>query len=67
MIKRKRYYTIIQISLEFDKLTKDEKIYILYDALGFMQKNKGISKFLCIAMAMGYKKYEGRPNTYIKK
>lgn len=61
-----KYYTSEHISNEFEKLTSDKKIRVLYDAIDYMQSYNGRSRFLCIAMAMGYDNYEGKNNTYTK-
>ena len=67
METKEKYYTSEQISNEFDKLTKDKKISVLYDAIDYMQSYNGRSRFLCIAMAMGYDNYEGKSDTYTKR
>ena len=67
METKEKYYTSEQISNEFAKLTKDKKISVLYDAIDYMQSYNGRSRFLCIAMAMGYDNYEGRSDTYTKR
>lgn len=67
METKEKYYTSEQISNEFEKLTKDKKISVLYDAIDYMQSYNGRSRFLCIAMAMGYDNYEGRNDTYTKR
>lgn len=67
METKEKYYTSEQISNEFEKLTKDKKIHVLYNAIDYMQSYNGRSKFLCIAMAMGYDNYEGRNDTYTKR
>lgn len=67
METKEKYYTSAQISKEFGKLTKGEKISVLYDAIGHMQGYNGRSRFLCIAMAMGYVNYEGGVDTYTKR
>lgn len=59
-----KYYTSEHINTQFSKLTKDEKIIILYDALCIMESNNGHTKIMCIAIAMGYDK--GENNTYTK-
>lgn len=64
---KEKYYTSEHISNEFEKLTKDKKISVLYDAIDYMQSYNGRSRFLCIAMAMGYDNYEGRSDTYTKR
>lgn len=67
METKENYYTSEQISNEFEKLTKDKKISVLYDAIDYMQNYNGRSRFLCIAIAMGYDNYEGRSDTYTKR
>lgn len=67
METKEKYYTSEQISNEFEKLTKDKKISVLYDAIDYMQSYNGRSRFLCIAMAMGYDNYEGKSDTYTKQ
>lgn len=67
METKEKYYTSEQISNEFEKLTKDKKISVLYDAIDYMQSYNSRSRFLCIAMAMGYDNYEGRNDTYTKR
>lgn len=62
-----KYYTSEHISKQFDKQTKDKKISILYEAIDIMQQYNGRSRFLCIAMAMGYDNWEGESHTYTKK
>ena len=46
------------IQEEFDKLTKNRKIEILYNALGFMESNNSQSQLNAIARAMGIDEYE---------
>lgn len=62
-----KYYTSEEISKEYAKLTKDKKIAVLMDALDYMQQYNGRSKFLCIAMAMGYDNHEGDNISYYKR
>jgi hypothetical protein len=62
-----KYYTSEHVSQEFGKLTKDQKINILYEAIDIMQQYNGRSRFLCIAMALGYENFEGERTTYTKK
>jgi hypothetical protein len=59
-------YTSEHIQNQFNNLTKEEKIEVLYEALSFMQMYNGRSRFLCIAMAMGYDNSEGDYDTYKK-
>lgn len=66
MKKKIKNYTSEHIQKEFDNLTKDEKIIVLYKALDFMQMHNNRSRFLCIAMAMGYDNWEGDSDTYVK-
>ncbi len=66
MVGETKYYTREQISKEFDKLSKDKKIQVLYEAIDNMQTYNGRSRFLCIAMAMGYDNDEGLSDTYTK-
>jgi hypothetical protein len=64
MENKPKYYTAEQISSKFEQMTKDEKIKVLYGAIDFMQSYNGRSRFLCIAMAMGYDNFEGKSDTY---
>ncbi len=66
IITKLKYYTSNDIQNEYSSLTKDEKIKVLYEAIDIMQGYNGRTRFLCIAMAMGYGNYEGEDNTYIK-
>ena len=66
MKNKVKNYTSEHISKEFNNLTKDKKIEVLYEALNFMQMYNGRSRFLCIAMAMGYDNWEGDSDTYVK-
>jgi len=60
-------YSHDQIAKEFSELTRVKQIETLYEALDFMQSYNGRSRFLCIAMAMGYENYEGGVDTYTKR
>jgi len=62
-----KYYTSEQISKEYTALSKDKKIAVLYSAIDYMQQYNGRTRFLCIALAMGYDNIEGKSNTYIKR
>ncbi len=62
-----KIYTSADIEKEYSKLTKDKKIEVLYESLDFMQQYNNRSRFLCIAMAMGYENFEGEWDTYTKK
>lgn len=61
-----KFYSYSHIQKEYTKMTKDDKISTLLEALNFMQSYNGRSRFLCIAMAMGYENFEGEENTYTK-
>lgn len=61
-----KFYSYSHIQKEYAKMTKDQKISTLLEALNFMQSYNGRSRFLCIAMAMGYENFEGEENTYTK-
>ena len=60
------YYTSGRVQAEFDRLTKDKKIAVLYNALDYMQQYNGRSRFKCIAMAMGFDNYEGNDRRYFR-
>ncbi len=66
MEAKQKYYKSADIQKEYYKLTKDKKIEVLYEAIDIMQSYNGRTRFLCIAMAMGYNNYEGEDNTYTK-
>ncbi len=61
-----KYYTSEQIQKKYDALSLSKKNEILYDAMDYMQQYNGRSRFLCIAMAMGFSNYEGQVDTYFK-
>lgn len=61
-----KYYTEKQISDEYSLLSFKDRCDILMIALDYMQQYNNRTKFLCIAMAMGYKNTEGEKNTYTK-
>ncbi len=63
----KKYYTSGEISKKYNSLTKDKKIEILYEAMDYMQAYNGRSKFLCIAMVMGFANHEGDEKSYYKR
>ena len=64
MKSKTKYYTAYQIITKFEKMPKNLKIKVLYEALDIMQSYNGRSRFLCIAMAMGYQNFEGEIDTY---
>lgn len=61
-----RYYTSEEVSALYDKLSTKKKNEVLYEAIDFMNQYNGRSRFLCIAMAMGFKNYEGDDKSYFK-
>jgi GR25 family glycosyltransferase involved in LPS biosynthesis len=67
MATKTKYYSSEQIQAKFNKLTKDKKIEVLYDAIDVMNQYNGRSRFLCIAIAMGYENHEGLSTTYTKR
>jgi len=62
-----KYYTSKEISKEYEGLSLKEKNIILYDAIDYMNQYNGRTRFLCIAMAMGYENTEGENTTYFKR
>ena len=62
-----KYFNEKEINEEFNKLETRDKIKVLYEAIDFMQEYNGRSKFLCIAMAMGYVNYDGCSDSYYKR
>jgi hypothetical protein len=67
MKTKTKYYTSKEISKEYDALSLKQKNEVLYEAIDYMQSYNGRSRFLCIAMAMGYKNYIGDSNSYYKR
>jgi hypothetical protein len=67
METKTKYYTSEEISKKYAALNLKEKNEVLYEAIDYMQSYNGRSRFLCIAMAMGYDNYEGRNDTYTKR
>jgi len=62
-----KYYTDVYIFKKYAKLSCKEKCDILFDAIDIMNQYNGRSRFLCIAMAMGFENTEGQNNTYTKR
>ena len=62
-----KYYTSEEISKKYAALSLKEKNKILYEAIDNMQSYNGRSRFLCIAMAMGFDNYEGDDKSYFKR
>ncbi len=67
MNKEPRLYTSKEVQIKYNKLSKDKKIEVLYEAIDYMQTYNGRSRFLCIAMAMGFDNYEGDTKSYFKR
>ena len=67
MSKKTKYYTSEEISKKYATLSLKEKNEVLYEAIDYMQSYNGRSRFLCIAMAMGYDNYEGDSKSYFKR
>jgi hypothetical protein len=64
--KKIQYYTESEITDKFHKLSKAKQAEILWDALDYMQQYNGRTRFLCVAMAMGYDNIEGDRKSYFK-
>lgn len=62
-----KYYTSEEISIKYAALSLKEKNEVLYEAIDYMKSHNGRSRFVCIAMAMGYDNYEGDDNSYFKR
>jgi glutaredoxin-related protein len=67
METKTKYYTSEEISQKYAALSLKEKNEVLYEAIDYMQSYNGRSRFLCIAMAMGYDNYEGDNKSYFKR
>jgi hypothetical protein len=67
METKAKYYTSEDISKKYAGLSLKEKNEVLYEAIGYMQSYNGRSRFLCIALAMGYDNYEGDNKSYFKR
>jgi hypothetical protein len=61
-----KHYTSEYISKKYNALSLKEKTIVLYEALDYMQQYNGRSRFMCIAMAMGYDNFEGDSKSYFK-
>lgn len=61
-----KYFTSKEISDEYNLLSCKEKNVILYDAIDIMNQYNGRTRFLCIAIAMGYENYEGDNVSFVK-
>jgi len=67
METKTKYYTSEEINKKYAALSLKEKNEVLYEAIDYMQSYNGRSRFLCIAMAMGYDNYEGDNKSYFKR
>ena len=58
-------FTSKELLTKYANLSYKEKADILYDALDYMSQFNGRTKFLCIALAMGYDNID--EGLYIKR
>jgi len=66
MENKVKYYTSKEIATKYNSLSCKEKNIVLYDAIDIMNQYNGRTRFLCIAMAMGYENTEGDNSSYTK-
>lgn len=66
MSKEVEYFNITDIFEEFNKASSSKRIHWLWEALDYMEQYNGRGKDMCLALAMGYKNYEGKADTYYK-
>lgn len=64
MQSKEKFYTHAYIMEKYAKLSKNEKIDVLYEAIDIMHQYNGRSRFTCIAMAMGYENFLGLYDTW---
>lgn len=62
-----KFYTTEYVSKKYASLSLKEKNEVLYEAIDYMNQYNGRSRFLCIAMAMGFDNDEGNENSYYKR
>lgn len=60
-----KHYTTEEISKKYASMSLKEKNEVLYEAISYMQSYNGRSRFLCIALAMGYDSND--EDTYFKR
>lgn len=58
--------SIDEIMVSFYKKSAKIQTEILWAALDYMNQYNGRTKWLCVAMAMGYDNNEGENSTYFK-
>lgn len=58
--------TSSEVLKEYVNLSNAKKVSVLNDAIDYMQQYNGRTKFLCVAMAMGYEQDSNNENNYIK-
>jgi hypothetical protein len=58
--------TSSEVLKEYVNLSNAKKVSVLNDAIDYMQQYNGRTKFLCVAMAMGYEQDSNNDNNYIK-
>lgn len=54
----RKIYTSDDINKQYQKLTYKQKNIVLYNAIDYMQQYNGRTRFLCIALAMGFEQYD---------
>ena len=57
-------YSQDQILNKYVRTVSHKKIQLLYSAIDLMKENNKLTKFNCIAFAMGYEIFETEPNTF---
>ena len=62
--KKNKIYSHDQIMNKYVKTVMTKKIQILFNAIDIMKENNSLTKFDCVALAMGYELFETDPNTY---
>ena len=66
-MEKLKYYTSDDIAKAYSKLSCVQKNDVLYNAIDYMQQYNGRSRFICIALAMGFDNDIGENNTYYKR
>jgi hypothetical protein len=67
METKTKYYTSTEIHKKYLDLSLAKRNEVLYEAIDIMQQYNGRSRFLCIAMAMGFDNDEGDGKSYYKR
>jgi len=58
VIEGKKVISLVQLIMKYNRLTKDRKLEVLWEALDCMQSFNGRGKWTCVAMCMGYQETE---------